>query len=81
MESPIYNREKVSSTVPETSPEAFGLSRGSIVVGSVMSGKDGELRGSIAASALDGHLSHTESSQSHRHGFCGDLEQYMTAFR
>ena len=34
-----------------------------------MSGKDGKLRGSMAASTLDGHLSNTQSSHSHRHGF------------
>ena len=56
-------------TVPETGPEALRLSRGSIVVRGVMSGKDGKLSGSIAASTLDGHLSNTQSSQSHRHGF------------
>ena len=39
-----------------------------IVVGSVISGKDGHLSGSVAADALDGHLSHAESSHGQRHG-------------
>ena len=39
-----------------------------IVVGSVISGKDGHLGSSIAADALDGHLSHAESSHGQRHG-------------
>ena len=69
MESPKYYSVIQAQTVPDTNPEAFRLSRRSVVVGGVMSGEDGKLRGSIAASTLDGHLSNTQSSHSHRHGF------------
>ena len=75
VESPSGYGRREWITVPETGPEGSRLSRRGVVVGSVMSSKDGKLSSSIAASALDGHLSHAESSQSHRHGFCGDLEQ------
>ena len=69
VESPICYWTKEGRTVPETSPEACRLSGGSIVVGGVMSGKNRKLRDSIATSTLDGHLSNTQSSHSHRHGF------------
>ena len=63
------NEIKSLKTVPETHPEVSRLGRRGVVVGSVISGKDGKLGSSVAGHTLDRHLSHTESSHSHRHGF------------
>ena len=68
MESPGDNDHSQRRTVPQSLPKILGLGRRVIVVGSVISGKDGHLGSSVAADALDGHLSHTQSSHGQRHG-------------
>ena len=71
------NEIKSLKTVPETHPEVSRLGRRGVVVGSVISGKDGKLGSSVAGHTLDRHLSHTESSHSHRHGFHWVFASFM----
>ena len=71
------NEIKSLKTVPETHPEVCRLGRRGVVVGSVISGKDGKLGSSVAGHTLDRHLSHTESSHSHRHGFHWVFASFM----
>ena len=68
MESPGDYGHSLHRTVPKSLPKILGLGGRVIVVGGVISGKDGHLSGSVAADALDGHLSHAESSHGQRHG-------------
>ena len=75
MESPGDNDHSQRRTVPQSLPKILGLGGGVVVVGSVISGKDGHLSGSVAADALDGHLSHAESSHGQRHGIYSNREE------
>ena len=75
MESPGDNDHSQRRTVPQSLPKILGLGGGVLVVGSVISGKDGHLSGSVAADALDGHLSHTQSSHGQRHGIYSNREE------
>ena len=75
MESPWGYGRSQHPTVPKSLPKILGLGRRVIVVGSVISGKDGHLSGSVAADALDGHLSHAESSHGQRHGIYSNREE------
>lgn len=75
MESPGDNDHSQRRTVPQSLPKILGLGGGVVVVGSVISGKDGHLGSSVAADALDGHLSHTQSSHGQRHGIYSNREE------
>ena len=77
MESPGDNDHSQRRTVPQSLPKILGLGGGVVVVGSVISGKDGKLGSSVAGHTLDRHLSHTESSHSHRHGFHWVFASFM----
>ena len=71
------SESKTAKTVPETNPEVRRLGRRGVVVGSVISGKDRKLGCRVAGHTLDRHLSHTESSHRHRHGFHWVFASFM----